>query len=62
MLRCGPLLKLPCICLEVSAFMLPPQAAAPALKCIHGEVAGNINAFGACIATNAERLLSAGKQ
>ena len=61
MLRCGPVLKLPCICLEVSSFMLPPQAAAPTLKCVHGEVAGNVDAFGACIASNAKRRLSAGK-
>ena len=61
MLRRDLILKLPCICLEVSSFMLPPQAAAPALKRIHGEVAGNVDAFGACIATNAQRRLSAGK-
>lgn len=57
MLRCGPVLKLPCICLEVTAIMLPPQAAAPAIKCIHREVAGNIHAFGDCIAANADRQL-----
>lgn len=60
MLRRGPVLKLPCICLEVTAVMLPPQAAAPAIECIHGEVAGNVHALGHCIAANAERPLSGG--
>lgn len=52
MLRYRTVLKLRCICLEVSAFMLPPEAAAPAFKCIHGKLAGNINAPGSCIAAN----------
>lgn len=58
MLRCCPVLKLPGICLEVTAVMLPPQAAAPAIECIHGEVAGNIHTLGDCIAANAERQFS----
>ena len=57
MLRCGAVLKLPRICLEVSTFMFPPQAAAPALKRVHGEVVGSVDAFDACVATNAKRRL-----
>ena len=48
----GLVLKLCSICVEVSAFMLPSQDPAPALKGIHGEMAGEVNTLISCIAAD----------
>ena len=54
----GLVLKLRSICVEVSAFVLPAQISLAALKRVHGEMAGNVYAFGACISAHAWELFS----
>ena len=49
-LRDCSVLQLCCICEEVRAFVLPSQVSAAALKSVHGEMAGNVDAFGSFVA------------
>ena len=45
MLWYSPILTLGRILVEVFTFMLPPQVACAAVKCIHGEMAGDVHSL-----------------